>query len=168
MGFPAESNYLSIKEVDMEALKNKTSRLASTIRWIARILCILAIGFIGMFALEAVEGKVGLGRQILGFLMAPPFLMAVLLIIILIIAWKRELVGGILIALIGLATAPYVNIFNYHRLLKAASKGFRIGSPDLRALNIVVMISLPFIITGVLFIISYFLHRPKKLTAQTP
>jgi len=156
----------------MEALKNKTSRLASTIRWMARILCILAISFIGMFALEAVEGKVGLGRQILGFLMAPPFLMAVLLIIILIIAWKRELVGGILIALIGLATAPYVYIFNYHRFLargtSAVSESLQIRSPDLRALNIVVMISLPFIITGVLFIISYFLHRPKKLTSQTP
>jgi hypothetical protein len=152
----------------MDAPKNKSSSLASTIRWVARILCILAIGFIGMFALEAVEGKVGLGRQILGFLMAPPFLTAVTLIIILIIAWKRELVGGILIALIGLATAVYAYIFNYHRFLHMASKGFRIGSPGLRALNIVAMISLPFIIVGVLFIISYFLHRPKKLTTQTP
>jgi heme/copper-type cytochrome/quinol oxidase subunit 2 len=164
----------------MDAPKNKSSSLASTIRWVARILCILAIGFIGMFALEAVEGKVGLGRQILGFLMAPPFLTAVPLIIILIIAWKRELVGGILIALFGLATALYAYIFNYHRFLALKEKGFvirgtsavskslQIGSPDLRALNIVAMISLPFIIVGVLFIISYFLHRPKKLTTQTP
>jgi hypothetical protein len=99
----------------MEAPKNKSSPLASTIRRVARILCILAIAFIGMWAVEAVEGKVGLGRQILGFLMAPPFLMSVTLIIILIIAWKRELVGGILIALIGLATAAYVYISTYHR-----------------------------------------------------
>lgn len=152
----------------MEAQKNRSSALGSTIRWVARILCILAICFIGLFALEAIEGKVGLGRQILGILMAPPFLMAVLLIIILIMAWKRELVGGILIALIGLATAPYVYIFNYHRLLNMASKGFRIGSPGLGALKIFAMINLPFIIVGVLFIISCFLHRPKKLTAQTP
>lgn len=152
----------------MVAPKNKSSSLASTIRWVARILCILAIVFIGMWASEAVEGKVGLGRQILGFLMAPPFLMSVLLIIILIIAWKRELVGGILIALIGLATAVYVYIFNYHRFLHMASRGFRIGSPGRQALNIVAMISLPFIIVGILFIISYFLHRPKKLTTQTP
>ena len=152
----------------MEAPKNKSSPLASTIRWVARILCILAIVFIGMWALEAVEGKVGLGRQILGFLMAPPFLMSVTLIIILIIAWKRELVGGILIALIGLATAAYVYISTYHRFLHTASKGFRIGSPGRQALNFVAMISLPLIIVGVLFIISYFLHRPKKLTTQTP
>jgi len=152
----------------MEAPKNKPSRLASTIRWVARILCILAIVFIGMWSVEAIEGKVGLGRQILGFLMAPSFLLSVVLIIILIIAWKRELVGGILIALIGLATAPFVYISNYHRLLNMASKGFRTGSPGLGALKIFAMINLPFIIVGVLFIISYFLHRPKKLTAQTP
>ncbi len=145
----------------MEAPKNKPPRLASTIRWVARILCILAIAFISLFSAEAVEGKVGLGRQIVGFLTAPPFLMAVLLIVILIIAWKRELVGGILIALIGLATALYAYIFN-------VSKSRQMGSPDPRALNIVVLISLPFIIVGVLFIISDFLHRPKRLTAQTP
>jgi hypothetical protein len=151
----------------MEAPKNKSSPLASRIRWWARILCILAIGFIGMFALEAVEGKVGLGRQIVSFLLALAML-AGPLIIILIIAWKHELVGGILIALIGLATAPFVYISNYHRILNMASKGFRIGSPGLRALKIFAMFNLPFIIVGVLFIISYFLHRPKKLTAQTP
>jgi uncharacterized membrane protein YqjE len=142
----------------MEVPKNRSSALASTIRRVARVLCILAIAFISLFAVEAVEGKVGLGRQIVGFLMAPPFLMAVLLIIILIIAWKRELVGGVLIALIGLATALYACVFNI-------SKSRQIGSPNPRALNIVVMIGLPFIIVGVLFIISYFLHRPKKLTA---
>jgi hypothetical protein len=146
----------------MEALINKSSPLASTIRWVARILCLLAIVFIGMWSVEAVEGKVGLGRQILGFLMAPPFLLSVVLIIILIIAWKRELVGGILFALIGLATAP----FNYHSTFNMASRGWT-GSPGLQALKIVAMFDLPFVIVGVLFIISYFLHRPKKLTTSS-
>jgi hypothetical protein len=150
----------------MEAPKNKSSRLASTIRWVARILCILAIVFIGMWSVEAVEGKVGLGRQILAFLMAPPFLMSVLLIIILIIAWKHELVGGILMALIGLATAAFDHI-NYHRLLHMASIAYR-SVKTAASLNFFLMISLPLIIVGVLFIISYFLHRPKKLTTQTP
>ena len=139
----------------MDAPKNKPSSLASTIRWVARIFCILAIVFIGMWSVEAVEGKVGLGRQILGFLMAPPFLLSVVLIIILIIAWKHELVGGILIALIGLATAVFIST--------------RRGMPfDRRSLQTVATINVPFIIVGVLFIISYFLHRPKKLTTQIP
>jgi hypothetical protein len=150
----------------MDAPKNKSSSLASTIRWVARVLCILAIAFLSLFALDVFSEGVGLGQKIVAFLlhMIPSFV----LIIILIIAWKHELVGGILIALIGLATAAYVYISNYHRLLNMASKGFRIGSPGLRALKIFAMINLPFIIVGVLFIISYFLHRPKKLTAQTP
>jgi hypothetical protein len=152
----------------METPKNKLSSLASAIRWVARILCILAIGWIAMWSVEATQGKVGLGRQILGFLMAPPFLMSVVLIIILIIAWKRELIGGILIALVGLATAALTYILTYHRRLHMASQGFRVGSPVWEALNFFVLISLPLIIPGVLFIISYFLHRPKKLTAQTP
>ena len=154
----------------MEATKNKSSQLASTIRWVARTLCILAIGWIAMWSVEATEGKVGLGRQILGFLMAPPFLMSVVLIIILIIAWKRELIGGILIALVGLATAALTYILTYHRRLHMASQGFRVGSPGRPsvALNFFVIICLPLIIAGILFIISYFLHRPKKLTAQTP
>jgi hypothetical protein len=150
----------------MEAPKNKSSRLASTIRWVARILCILAIVFSGIFALEAVEGKVGLGRQILAFLMAPPFLMSVLLIIILIIAWKHELLGGILVPLIWLATAAYVSVSTYHRFLHRASKGFQPGLQHVR--NFVAMISLPLIIVCVLFIISYFLHRPEKLWHTWP
>jgi hypothetical protein len=150
----------------MEALINKSSPLASTIRWVARILCLLAIVFIGMWSIEAVEGKVGLGRQILGFLMAPPFLLSVVLIIILIIAWKRELVGGILFALIRLATAPFIYSYNYHRTLNMASRGWT-GSPGLQALKIVAMFDLSFIIVGVLFIISCLLHRPKKLATSS-
>jgi hypothetical protein len=152
----------------MEAMKNKSSPLASTIRWVARILCIMAIGWVAMWSVEATEGKVGLRRQILGFLTAPPFLMSVVLIIILIIAWKRELIGGILIALVGLATPALNYILTYQRRLHMASQGFRVGSPVWEALSFFVIISLPLIIPGLLFIISYFLHRPKKLTAQTP
>lgn len=90
-----------------------------------------------------------------------------MLIIILIIAWKHELVGGIAIALLGLATAPFIYNLNYHRLLDMALKGWH-GSPGLQALGIVALINLPFLIVGALFMISDFLHRPKKLTVQTP
>jgi hypothetical protein len=150
----------------MEVPKNRLSPLASATRWVARVLYILAIVFIAMWSAEAVEGKVGLGRQILAFLTAPPFLMAVLLIIILIIAWKRELVGGILIALVGLATATYVYISTSHRRLSMASRAYQGVGMNL-ALNFFVMIGLPLIIVGVLFMISHFLHRPKKLPTQT-
>jgi hypothetical protein len=148
----------------MEALKNKSSSLASTVRWVARILCILAIAFISLFALDVFE-EGSLGQKILAFLlhMVPSFV----LIIILVIAWKHELVGGIAIALIGLAMAFFIYILNYGRPLNLAARSGR-GSPGLQAFGIAAMVSAPFIIAGVLFIISSFLHRPKKLTAQTP
>ena len=123
--------------------------------WVARILCILAIAFISLFAVDVfTEGaSFSLGQKIVAFLMhmIPSFV----LIIALIIAWKHELVGGILIALIGLATAVFIST--------------RRGMPfDRRSLQTVATINVPFIIVGVLFISSYFLHRPKKLTTQTP
>jgi len=156
----------------MEAPKNKSSSPASTIRWVARILfilaiCIFVIGTLIGALVEASGEEVGLGRQIVSFLEGFAAV-AVPLIIILVIAWKHELVGGILIELIALATAPYVYSRNYHMALDAASRGRWIRSPGLHALGIIAVVNLPFIIMGVLFIISYFLHRPKKLTAQTP
>jgi hypothetical protein len=138
----------------MEAPKNKSSALASTIRRVARVLCILAIAFISLFALDVFSEGVGLGQKIVAFLlhMIPSFV----LIIVLIIAWKHELVGGILIALIGLAASLFIYSLNYSR-----SHSFS------RGLQTAAMIGAPFVIAGLLFMISYFLHRPKTLTAQT-
>jgi hypothetical protein len=137
----------------MEVPKGKSSRLASTITWAARILGILAIAFISLFALDVFSEGVGLGQKIVAFLlhMIPSFV----LIIALIIAWKHELVGGILITLIGLASSTYVYSLNFGR-----SHSVSIG------LQTAAMISAPFVVVGLLFIISYFLHRLKTLAAQ--
>lgn len=137
----------------MEAPKNKASRLASTIRWAARILCVLAIAFISLFALDVFSEGAGLGQKIGAFLlhMIPSFV----LIILLIIAWKHELVGGILITLIGLASSMGVYSLNYGRS-HSVSKGLQAAA----------MIGAPFVIVGLLFMISNFLHRPKALAAQ--
>jgi hypothetical protein len=138
----------------MEATKNKSSALASTIRWMARVLCVLALAFISLFALDVFSEGAGLGQKIVAFLlhMIPSFV----LIIALIIAWKHELVGGILITLIGLAGSTFIYSLNYRRS-QSASIGLRTAA----------MIGAPFVIAGLLFMISYFLHRPKTLTAQT-
>jgi hypothetical protein len=98
----------------MNTPQNKSSSLASAIRYVSRILCILAILFISIFALDAFSPGLSLWRQIAGFLMhmIPSFV----LIIVLIIAWKHELTGGILLVLIGLAASPFVYNINYNRL----------------------------------------------------
>ena len=138
----------------MEVPKSKSSALASTIRWMARVLCVLAIAFISLFALDVFSEGVGLGQKIVAFLlhMIPSFVP----IIFLIIAWKHELVGGILITLIGLASSTYVYSLNYGR-----SHSVSIG------LQTAAMIGVPFVIVGLLFMISHFLHRPKTLPAET-
>lgn len=138
----------------MGAPKNKSSALASTIRWMARVLCVLAVAFISLFALDVFSEGAGLGQKIVAFLlhMIPSFA----LIIVLIIAWKHELVGGILITLIGLAGSTFIYSLNDRRS-QSASIGLQTAA----------MIGAPFVIAGLLFMISYFLHRPKTLTAQT-
>ena len=61
------------------------------IHWLPRVLCILAILFISLFALDSFDPKLPASRQWQEFFMhlIPSFI----LIIILIIAWKWEWVG---------------------------------------------------------------------------
>lgn len=139
----------------MEAPNNKSSLRTSAIGWAARILCILAIAFISLFALDVFSEGAGLGQKIVAFMlhMIPSFV----LIICLIIAWKHELAGGVMITLIGLAASAYIYSLNYGRS-HSVSMGLRPAA----------MIGAPVIIVGILFIISHFLHRPKALTAEAP
>jgi hypothetical protein len=137
----------------MEVPKAKSRRSASTIRWAARILGILAIAFISLFALDVFSEGVGLGQKVVAFLlhMIPSFV----LLIALIIAWKHELGGGILIVLIGLAASVFVYSLNAGRS-HSASTGLRAAA----------MIGAPFVLAGLLFIISHLLRRPKTLAVQ--
>ncbi len=111
--------------------------------WLPRLLCILAILFISMFALDAFEPGLPLSQQILGFMihMIPSFV----LILALVIAWKWEYIGGIIFALIGLVTGPVIYSLNYHR-----SHSARISW------MVVCMVCLPFFVVGILFILSNF------------
>ena len=75
------------------------------------------------------------------------------LIIILIIAWKHELVGGI-----GLAAFPFIYSLNYRSLVFMVSRSWR-GTSGLWTPKIAAVVSFLFIIVGILFIFSYFFHR---------
>ena len=115
--------------------------------WLPRIICILAILFISMFALDAFAPGLTIWQQLGDFLMhlIPSFI----LVAILYVAWKWELIGGILFTLIGLGLSPFVYTLNYHR--GHLSVGECIG--------IVMIITFPFVVVGILFIISYFLKK---------
>jgi hypothetical protein len=66
--------------------------LLKTLYWFPRILAILVILFMMMLSLDAFEGHVPFSRQLLEFLVhnIPAFA----LIIVLITAWRFEIIGG--------------------------------------------------------------------------
>ena len=68
----------------------------------------------------------------------------------LLIAWKRELIGGILFLIIGIVLSPLIDIHNY-----------RMNDSVITSLLIITTITFPFILVGVLFIIGH-LHKRKK------
>ena len=120
--------------------------LADWFHWIPRILCILAILFISMFALDAFAPGLTIWQQIVGFLihLTPSFL----LLVALLVAWKWEKTGGIILMVAGLGLSPSVFLLNYHRA----------GSIWL-ALGIVLIINIPFVMVGSLFVMSNYLKK---------
>jgi hypothetical protein len=114
--------------------------------WIPRALCILAILFVSMFALDSFAPGLTVWEQIGAFLMhlIPSFI----LIAILAVAWRWEKIGGIILMVVGLGFSPSVFLLNYHRT----------GSVWI-ALGIVAVINLPFVIVGGLFILSNYIRK---------
>ena len=118
--------------------------------WVPRILCILAILFIELFALDAFDPALTIGQQLFAFLMHS--IPALVLTGILILSWKKELAGGIIFLIIGAGFSPLIYLKNY-----AMNDSVWIS------LSIVLAICFPFIITGLLFIVSRNLKRKVKI-----
>ena len=118
--------------------------------WLPRIICILAILFVSLFALDAFSPELTIWQQIGGFLMhlIPSFI----LLAFLLVAWKWEYIGGIIFIIIGLGLSPYIYMLNYNR---NHSVGMSLG--------IILTITFPFVIVGILFIISHFMKKKNLL-----
>ena len=121
--------------------------------WIPGIICISAILFISIFAADAFAPGLTIWQQLGGFVihLIPSFI----LLGFLLVAWKWEMVGGIILLVVGIIMSPVVFMLNYNR------NHFSISA----SLGIVLVITFPFIITGVLFIIS---HNKKKEKTSNP
>lgn len=67
--------------------------------WLPRILALLFVGVISLFAFDVFDGESQLGEMILGFIvhLTPTYVLLALLLI----AWKWPLPGGILFVLMG-------------------------------------------------------------------
>jgi Na+/proline symporter len=123
----------------------KTS--SKLLHWVARILCILTILFVSLFALDSFSSERTFLQNTAAFLMhlIPSFIM----LAVLIIAWKQEKAGGIIMTILGLAAGIFLFIFNYN-------KNHSVGT----SLLIVMMMAVPLVLAGILFIISH--SRKKK------
>ena len=125
--------------------------------WTPRILCILAILFISLFALDSFSSERSFWQNVAAFLMhlIPSFA----LLAVLIVAWKWEKVGGIILTIIGLAWCVFVFILNYKRTHSVAT-----------SLLDTLMVAIPFVLAGILFILSHY-RKMKELSgvqSQTP
>lgn len=123
---------------------------STIIHWIPRVLCMLAILFVSIFALDAFDPALSWQQQILGFLihLIPSFA----LLIFLLIAWKHELTGGIIFIILGTILSPVVFSHNYNM-------NHSIGMSQI----IILTITVPFIVAGILFLISYRLRNKKSI-----
>ncbi len=120
------------------------------VHWTPRILTILAIAFVSLFALDAFDPKLTLGQQILGFLihLIPSFILVGLLLV----AWRYKYAGGIAFIVLGIA----FGIFLYYN-------NFRVNHNIWISIGIVASLALPFVIAGILFYLdSLQIHKEKK------
>jgi hypothetical protein len=116
------------------------------VHWLPRIICILAILFVSLFALDAFAPGRTFWQQLGDFLIH--LIPSYILIASLIIAWKWELIGGIIFMVIGIGMSPFVFLMNYHR---THSVGV--------SLLIILMITIPFVVVGILFMTSHYLKK---------
>jgi hypothetical protein len=110
--------------------------------WSPRVLCLLAIAFVSLFALDAFDPRLTIWQQIGGFLihLIPSFVLLAMLVV----AWRWEMAGGMLFILVGLVTSYWVYMHN-----------FRMNHSVWMSLGIIAMITIPFIVVGLLFIAHY-------------
>jgi hypothetical protein len=121
------------------------------IYWTARIICIVAILMISMLALDSFSSEHSLWQNIAAFLihLLPSFL----LLSVLIIAWRHENAGGILMMIIGAVLSVRVFKINY------GERHFTL----MQSIINVSIVGLPFVVAGALFLIS---HHSKRRTSK--
>ena len=114
--------------------------------WAPRILCILAILLVSMFALDVFDPKLTVWQQLAAF--ALHLIPSLFLFLLLVIAWKWELTGGIIFMVIALGLSPSLFIGNYH-----------MNHSVWLSLSVILLITFPFFVTGGLFVLSHFLKK---------
>ena len=110
--------------------------------WLPRIICIAAIFFVAVYSISSFASEHS-GQNMGGFLIH--LIPTIVLILLLIAAWKWELTGGIIFILIGMAMSPLI-FADIYKLNETVGK----------SLSVVMTLFIPFIIVGALFILSFY------------
>lgn len=112
------------------------------IHWSPRVIVILSILFVSIFAFDSFSSNNSIWKQLLEFLIH--LIPSYILLIALLIAWKFELIGGIIFIIVSLGFAPFIFFHNYQM-------NHSIGI----SLGVIMMINFPFLLAGFLFILDY-------------
>jgi hypothetical protein len=118
------------------------------VHWSPRVLSILAIAFIELFALDSFDPRHTPGQQLLAFLIHS--IPSIILILFLITAWKWQLIGGLIFTILGVGFSPFIFSMNY-----AVNHSVGIS------LGIIAVITFPLILVGVLFILDHFIQSKR-------
>lgn len=112
-------------------MKNQTNKL---IIWTPRILAILFVLFLALFSLDIFDGNYGFWGTVLGLFMHN--IPSLVLLVIVVISWKYEIVGGVAFIAAGLlyigsvAYAAITNGFEWYYLawsIQIAGPAFLVG-----------------------------------------
>ena len=113
------------------------------IYWTPRILSIIFLLFLAMFSLDVFDMKLGFWGTVLGLFMHN--IPALVLLVVLLISWKREIVGGIVFILAGIL---YIIVLLITK-----------NPPEWYMLFWSLLISGPAFLIGILFIINWLKKR---------
>ena len=120
--------------------------------WLPRSLSIIAIIIVTAFSFDVFQSGESVAGQLedLVIHLVPSYLLTVILVV----AWKWEYTGGIIFLVIGLVSSPYVFYGNYSNNHSVTS-----------SLITILLVTVPFIIIGALFLVSYYKRKKSIQTA---
>jgi hypothetical protein len=127
----------------------KEKRSKGWIFWTPRILSIIFILFLALFSLDVFDGNPGFWGIVLGLFMHN--IPSILLLIVLLISWRHEIVGGLVFILAGLL---YIAILLITILTTIPHPGYMLFWS--------LLIAGPAFFIGILFLIGWFRKRKKN------
>ena len=127
-------------------------KLEGLFYWLPRSLSIIAIIIVTAFSFDVFQSGESVAGQLedLVIHLVPSYLLTVILVV----AWKWEYTGGIIFLVIGLVSSPYVFYGNYSNNHSVTS-----------SLITILLVTVPFIIIGALFLVSYYKRKKSIQTA---